>query len=293
MIGDMVGGMLNRFWKYSAGGVANMAGMEPATATLATNGQEFWRYGFGNTALSRSPLKFGTADQFGMAYEKFGFNMGTGSTLLMGGSTLFQIGSGFATNGFVGAYEAGIKEVASSAAHMRFGNRRSMGKDGVLNINEPRPWMGSKMNFAANLARTVGAGIGGQIGSSLGYGLAGTPGAFVGAYVGAAMGTPGGLMSMGAVGAGMGLLAMPALAPMATAYAGYKVAKFGADHTARRRRIDTSGDTSAFMTGNAMTMRARAVQAIGKSHLNARSALGQEANFMHTNKNYFSRYRQV
>ena len=55
--------------------------------------------------------------------------------------------------------------------------------------------------------------------------------------------------------------------------------------------IDTAGSTAAFYTRNANTMRARSVMAMRNSHLNARSALGMEATYMHMDRNYFSRYR--
>ena len=48
-----------------------------------------------------------------------------------------------------------------------------------------------------------------------------------------------------------------------------------------KRRIDTAGSTASFMTQNAFTQRQRAVAAMQNSHLNARSAMGMEATYMH------------
>ena len=45
----------------------------------------------------------------------------------------------------------------------------------------------------------------------------------------------------------------------------------------RTRGLDFAGDLSSYNTNSAVTMRQRALQSMHKSHLNARSALGQEA----------------
>lgn len=73
----------------------------------------------------------------------------------------------------------------------------------------------------------------------------------------------------------------------------YNILKMGYSHRQKQKRLQTDGDMSAFMTQGAFTMRERAVQAIQKSHLNARSALGQEANYMHNpQRSYSSPYRR-
>jgi hypothetical protein len=74
--------------------------------------------------------------------------------------------------------------------------------------------------------------------------------------------------------------------------AGYSVLKAGYDYRQQGKSIQTSGDLMAFNTGAALTMRARAVQAMQNSHMNSRSALGQEAMFIHQpQRNYHSPYR--
>jgi hypothetical protein len=45
--------------------------------------------------------------------------------------------------------------------------------------------------------------------------------------------------------------------------------------------LNLAGDMSAFQTGKANTMRQRSLQAIQRSHLNARSVLGNEAQYQH------------
>ena len=73
---------------------------------------------------------------------------------------------------------------------------------------------------------------------------------------------------------------------------GYRILRAGYDYRQQHKSIQTSGDLMAFNTGAALTMRARAVQAMQNSHMNARSALGQEAQFMHApQRNYHSPYR--
>ena len=59
-----------------------------------------------------------------------------------------------------------------------------------------------------------------------------------------------------------------------------------------RQGFNFASDVSAHFTNNAVTMRQRAVQAMHKSHMNARSAFGQEANMIHMNRDYFSHYKR-
>jgi hypothetical protein len=129
--------------------------------------------------------------------------------------------------------------------------------------------------------RTIRVGLGASVGASIGNAILGTPGSVIGGLSGgAAMANP-------ILGAGV-------LAGATVGYGAYSILKSGYRH-GRNIRLGnaphTAGDTSSFFTQNAFTMRSQAVQAMRNSHMNARSALGQEATFMHTNKNYFSTYR--
>ena len=132
--------------------------------------------------------------------------------------------------------------------------------------------------------RLLRVGIGGNVGASIGNAIGGVPGAIAGGVMGgAAMGNP-------------YAFAATALAGSAAlvGYGSYSLLKTGYRH-GRNIRLGnvphTGGETASFFTQNAFTMRSKAVQAMRNSHLNARTALGQEATFMHTNKNYFSTYR--
>lgn len=164
------------------------------------------------------------------------------------------------------------------------------------------------LNTIAYGARVVGAGLGGfaghTVGSKLGGLVAGDVGSFGGGIVGtfagsyltlaaaSALATPHGAV-IGAVATGAAAVGGTALAAGAAAsYGTYQVLRAGYRHRQMQRGIQTSGNLAAFHTQAGQNMRERAVQAIHKSHLNARSALGQEANFLSSpSRNYHSRYR--
>ena len=128
----------------------------------------------------------------------------------------------------------------------------------------------------------------------------------IGAYTGASIGQhvmgggPLGAFAGAAIGARIMRSPISALASTAIIGGGYVVGKGtyqllkrGYRRSQEAKGLDTAGETSAFMTRGAVTMRARAMEAIHKSHLNARSALGQEATLMHmARKDYFSTYRR-
>jgi hypothetical protein len=129
---------------------------------------------------------------------------------------------------------------------------------------------------------SVGASAFGAVGES----LLGAPGKYLGQVTGAKLGASSPWVMAG----------------ITTGYLGAKLAyngassllKAGYSHAMRKKAMQTDGDLSAFYTNSAFTMRSRAVEAINRSHLNARSALGQEATYMHRPyRNYHSPYRQV
>jgi hypothetical protein len=78
-----------------------------------------------------------------------------------------------------------------------------------------------------------------------------------------------------AVGAGM-------------AYTTYKGAEMSWQYHMKSLPLETAGSTQAFNTGNAATMRQRSMMNIQRSHLNARSAFGNEAQWAH-----IARYRGI
>lgn len=168
-------------------------------------------------------------------------------------------------------------------------------------------------NTAAYISKGIGGGVTGAIGSTvlgkIGGAMFGTGGEITGNLVGGFLGARVGVAAVAGFGSLMtnpftaagtvaGLGATAALAGMAAVgvgagYAGYKTLQAGHRYRQNQKMINTSGDLAAFSTSGAYTMRARAVQAMHKSHLNARSALGQEASLMHMpQRNYMSNYRK-
>jgi hypothetical protein len=229
---------------------------------------------------------------------------GSGARMAMSGlgavGSAWHVYSGYQEGGIFGAKDALVWEmaVASAATRFAYGTLGSSGVSGMSKWSLARMAQigmkspGSKIVFGggagmmSGMFRVAGAGVGATIGQS----LLGTPGAFIGSYIGAAP------IRFAAthpiLAAGTALVGITAAAGAAAVKGGTAVVRAGAAHRRAQRSIDTSGSMAAFMTQNAHTMRARAVQAMHKSHLNARSALGQEAGFMHMpSKNYHSRYR--
>lgn len=205
--------------------------------------------------------------------------------------------SGFSEGGIGGAYDALALNVAVEASLFKWGY-------GVGNaLQTPRnTWLAGNTKLAGHplkigtgnaIFRGLGASVGGYVGQQLGLAtgvpMAGTVGATLGAFLGAAP-----LRAVGAHPVVGGVLAAGATAAIAS-YGAYSIIKsFGEMGYQRRqmtRGVNTDGNMAAFMTQNALTMRSRAVEAIARSHTNARSAIGQEANFMHSSRNYHSRYR--
>lgn len=227
---------------------------------------------------------------------KVGLAQGVGMGAIAGGSALWSAGTvyqGYQEEGLFGAGKALAFDAAVTGALFRSTHawdpiKRTFIKSGFL---------------ARGAGALAGAGIAGGLGGALGSavpfigpatGWAGaSAGYFVGAHIGSApikfaMKHP---VALGAAAvAGMGTAALGGAA--ALGYGTYHVLKAGYIHRRMQERVDTSGDLSAFMTQSAFTMRQRAAHAFRRSQLNARSALGQEANFLHTQKNYFSRYRR-
>lgn len=195
----------------------------------------------------------------------------------------YFIASGFAENGFQGAMDAYFLDIASSrAVAHQMGTREVIGKIGK----------GADARDIIKTSRTVGmlgmlpTGIGAYAGYEMGHSVAGVPGGFVGAGLGARAGAfiarnpfMGGAMILGAVAAKKaGEYAVSAIG---------HVIKEGARRGKMKHRIDTAGSTASFFTQNAITTRGRAFEAMRKSHLNARSALGMEATMTHMNRSYF------
>jgi len=216
-----------------------------------------------------------------------------------GAFSFYNVYSAGQEGGWTGAKDAAVWEVATASAVARFAY-------GALGTSGPSANIGFMSRIAQTGVKTAGARIafgggagiiggmarfaGAGIGASIGQAALGTPGAFIGGFIGAAP------LRFAAtnplIAGGMAAVGVTAAASAAVVKGSTAILRQGYQHRQRQRGIDTSGSMAAFMTQNAMTMRSRAVQAMHKSHLNARSALGQEAGFMHMpSKNYHSRYR--
>jgi len=237
-----------------------------------------------NIPLVDQPKGYHGAARTGLIPSKTGPMSYLPGVLGAGASAYFMY-QGYQENGFKGLYDAAIYDLAANTALHNVGYQRHSGGAvqkglGALGgvTTASTGWFGSGGLSMA------GIGAGAYAGATVGQSIAGTPGAFAGAFIGAkAFRSP-------------GRAAVTALA-LGGAYAvskgAYSILKTGYRKGAARRSIDTAGDTASFFTQNAHTMRSRAVQAMHKSHTNARSALGQEASFMHMNRDYFSTYRRA
>ena len=133
-------------------------------------------------------------------------------------------------------------------------------------------------SFASEYLKT-NAGV--DTGGLLGF-IGGAFGAQAGAKIGAAAFAS--LPRAGMVGAGLYATTLIAKGTYSMLESGFK--------KQRNRGLGFASDTSQFMTQQAVTMRQRALQATHKSHLNARSAFGQEATITHMNRDMFSHYKR-
>ena len=216
-----------------------------------------------------------------------------------------------------GGLDAMPKFIAQEIYANKYGLEASVSREGSKLVHNR--FLGSAL--ASRIGGTMGAymfsGIGFDIGGSVGEfaaglvsdkesvaslgrmvgNLAGTSiGARIGAY--AFSGGPAGGFLRGAGYAAVALGATAALSlgssVVSTAFSGvYASLRTGFQNKRKMRGLDFAGDTSQMYTQRATTMRQRAVQAMNRSHMNARSAFGQEAQLMHTHRDNFSTYRRL
>jgi len=142
----------------------------------------------------------------------------------------------------------------------------------------------------ASVGKTIGEGLA-DLGSNsyfdinkdvagmFGYIFGAAGGAAIGAHIGSS------LINIGIVGLG-------AYAMKEVVSSTYAHLEGGFSKAQKARGLNFAGDTAANFTQNAVTMRERALQAMNKSHMNARSAFGQEANIVHMNRDMFSHYKR-
>ena len=241
--------------------------------------------------------------------------IGTVNAMMDGGITggfeyLVQdaMGMAAANSNLNRTYSFGMNDVDKVAKY--FGTtsesiREEMQKKGATTgfANVHRTMLGSPMlgTLVTSAGGIMGAGVGMEAGRAVGKfigknifgegyeggtGLAGAVfGGMAGAHVGAALMSSIPRMLIGA--AGIAATTIIAKGTYAMLESGFR--KESMRHS---RGLNFASDTSQFMTQQAVTMRQRAMQSMHKSHLNARSAFGQEATITHMNRDMFSHYKR-
>lgn len=269
----------------SLGGL-HALGAEPLRRT--SSGLEMGFYGKNLTFKSGELLpKISQGAGFGIA--------GTGFGLWGAGTTLMGAVSGYAEGGMMGAARAVTWDFGVNAALVKHAYTRTqeggvttyapglIGNSRLLKkMGRPGKVAGALLSMSdVGMRYAWGSIISSTLGSALGGGFLGTMGALAGGSLGVRHAGKLTMASMGIAGAG------------AVGYGTYSVMKAGYNHAQMQKAIHTSGNMAAFNTQGAFTMRGRAVAAMQNSGLNMRSALGQEANYMHNpSRNYHSTYRR-
>jgi len=202
--------------------------------------------------------------------------------------------------GVVGSVVAGVLGMGFTVG----GSALSYQEDGVIGVMEN---LGMEAAASAGVAATaykvsrageVGMRSFGVARIMAGVGGGVMAGSMVGGPIGMAIAAGGGALGGTGYGLAAGVGALGLAAGGFASYGAYSILKAGAvrgyQHHQNRKSLHTAGSMAAFNTRGAHTMRSRAVQAISKSHMNSRSALGSEANYMHfPSRSYNSRYRRV
>ena len=288
-------------------------------------------YGSIKPAVARNILQYGTANitNAGLANGVADVYMGTplraaqksavggvfggsklGPAIGIGASVLFGIQAMDDGPGAVPKYIA--QEIFANYSGLMHSHYFTQEKGGL--IGQQRSVAGFKVGgrITSTIGAYIGSGIGYDIGANVGGALGGmihenleTPGKYIGAMGGALIGAEGGGYLLRGARAGKGLLAAGRFGAAAiagtvlmqgvsTAYKGlYATLKTGFQQKRKMRGLDFAGDPTQFYTQKATTMRQRAVQAMNRSHMNARSAFGQEAQLMHSHRDAFSTYRRM
>lgn len=244
-------------------------------------------FGFANKAFDLADGSLMPTRNAGMDFSA-AERVGLGSTAFGLGSQLLAGGIGGITGGFGGMASGMLTDIAIDAAIVKYAYSPAKAAANVTTVKGAIRGPGMLKSFGLYGAGAAGSMIGGAIGGATGIPGLEMAGTLVGAGAGVkyagAMGRAGGVGLLAAAGVG---------AAAAVGYGGYQMLKMGYDHKQRQKMIQTSGSMVSFNTQGAHTMRARAVQAIHKNHLNTRSALGQEASYLHyPSRSYNSRYRR-
>jgi hypothetical protein len=143
----------------------------------------------------------------------------------------------------------------------------------------------------------LGIGLGEQLGKLVGNkylgfredsSVAGFVGAAIGAGIGANVGALAGSGFLTMAGVGIAIAGANEIANTTT-----NILKTGFKERRKRRGLDFANNSETMFTQYASTMRQRAFDAMSKSHLNARSALGNEAKLMYLDRDYYNSYRRI
>lgn len=157
-------------------------------------------------------------------------------------------------------------------------------------IGRMAPILGGIMG--ATVGMELGATAGSAASSMIGYNANDTISTITGGFIGALGGAKFGAYALSSI-ARLGVVGLGVLATKSIVSNTMGALQSGFENINKNRGLNYAGDTAAYFTQNAVTMRERAMQSIHKSHLNARSAFGQEASLMHMNRDMFSQYKRA
>lgn len=210
--------------------------------------------------------------------------------------SLYFIYDGWQQDGFKGAAEALVYDMAVSTATGVLAHEQVIAKKIFKQGGNLVEQFGTRVTMPFGGMGAMGIGIGAGIGYEMGKEHLGLPGGVMGAFAGGKlmqMGLKGGASTVAAIGIAGTLKAVDfGIGAIKQANADReRLLDIGAAYRRSRRGVDTANNMASFYTMNANTMRSRAVMAMRNSHMNARSALGMEATFMHSGRDYFSSYR--
>lgn len=275
---------------------------------------------YGYSLIDKTQLGFGLAMTAGLApesitasgdlvYEGYGARLSQSGQVLKNPGMPSSISEGLSrfgpsgifvaadVYGLYGAYASGgvsaagtyaVQEIAASGAAAKAAYSTPGAAAGVL-----IPGTRVTASTFGYLSRYAGASIGGlALGGALGGLVGEIPGvggplSYGANLVGTFYGSKFGAAPLRAIGAnpvlagGAALVGLGGAALYGTSQVSKAILQEGYSYSMQRQGIETSGSLAAFQTRGANTMRARAVQAIQRSHINSRSALGNEAALMH------------
>lgn len=144
----------------------------------------------------------------------------------------------------------------------------------------------------ATIGMELGATAGSAASAMIGYDLDDTMSRVGGGFAGAVVGAKFGSYALSAIPR-LGLVGVGIMATTAVVSNTMNALTSGFENVNKNRGLNYAGEVAHYFTQNAVTMRERAMQSIHKSHLNARSAFGQEASLMHMNRDMFSQYKRA